>query len=105
MVDPAKFPTAFAADVDPATTRFMAIAQVPWGLGAVGGKIAAPAWKDKPVDYLLTKNDKMVPPSQQRAMATRAHANLAEIDSSHAVMLSHPREVAAFIEKAAAEGS
>ena len=28
QVDPAKFPAAFAADVDPATTRFMAASQV-----------------------------------------------------------------------------
>ncbi|MBO9498607.1 MAG: alpha/beta hydrolase [Novosphingobium sp.] len=105
MVDPARFPTAFAADVDPTTTQFMAVAQVPWGLGAVGSKLSAAAWKDKPVDYMLTRNDKMVPPSKQRAMAIRAKAKLVEIDSSHAVMLSHPQEVAAFIEAAATEGS
>jgi pimeloyl-ACP methyl ester carboxylesterase len=44
----------------------------------------------------------MVPPTTQRFMATRAKANLVEIKSSHAVMLSHPREVAAFVENAAA---
>jgi len=45
----------------------------------------------------------MVSPTTQRFMATRAKARLTEINSSHAVMLSHPREVAAFIEAAAAD--
>lgn len=103
LVDPAKFPAAFAADVDPSTTRFMASAQVPWGLGAVQFKLTKAAWKTKPVHYMLTLQDHMVPPSGQRLMATRAKAKLTEIQSSHAVMLSHPREVVAFIE-AAAEG-
>lgn len=102
IVDPAKFPSAFAADADPGLTRFLAAAQVPWGLGAVQPKLTAAAWKDKPVSYMLTTEDHMVPPSIQRFMATRAKASLVEIRSSHAAMLSHPRDVAAFIENAAA---
>jgi pimeloyl-ACP methyl ester carboxylesterase len=43
----------------------------------------------------------MIPPSQQRAMAARAKAKVVEIESSHAVMLSHPQDVADFIESAA----
>lgn len=101
LVDPAKFPDAFAADVDPATTRFMANAQVPWGLGAVQATIAKPAWKEKPTYFMVTTLDRMVPPSQQRAMAARAGAKVAEIASSHAAVLSHPEEVAAFIASAA----
>jgi len=97
LVDQAKFSSAFAADVDVATTQFMADAQVPWGLGAVQAKITAPAWKDKPTYFLVTADDHMIPPSQQRSMAARAGAKVAEIHSSHAVMLSHPKEVAAFI--------
>ncbi|QWW70254.1 alpha/beta hydrolase [Rhizobium sp. WYJ-E13] len=102
LVDFAKFPTSFAADVDPAKTRFMAESQVPWGLGAVQTKITAPAWKEKPTYFMVTKNDHMIPPSQQRSMAARAGAKVIEIDSSHAVMLSHPQDVADFITSAAA---
>lgn len=101
QIDPAKFASAFAADVDPATTHFMAAAQVPWGLGAVGAKITAPAWKAKPSYYLLTTQDLMIPPAAQRAMAVRAKATLVETPSSHAVMLSKPDYVADFIEMAA----
>jgi pimeloyl-ACP methyl ester carboxylesterase len=99
-VDPAKFPTAFAADVDGSTTRFMADAQVPWGLGAVQFKLTKAAWKGKPVHYMLTLQDHMVPPSAQRMMATRAKARIIEVQSSHAVMLSHPDKVVEFIEAA-----
>jgi pimeloyl-ACP methyl ester carboxylesterase len=101
QIDPAKFAAAFAADVDPATTHFMAASQVPWGLGAVGAKISAPAWKAKPSYYLLATQDLMIPPAAQRAMAVRAKATLVETTSSHAVMLSKPGAVADFIEMAA----
>ncbi|MET0314279.1 MAG: alpha/beta hydrolase [Hansschlegelia sp.] len=100
IVDPAKFPTAFAADVDAGVTAFMANSQVPWGLGAVGGTITTAAWKSKPSHYLLTTEDHMVPPTAQRAMARLAGATIKEVKSSHAVMLSHPDVVAAFIEGA-----
>jgi pimeloyl-ACP methyl ester carboxylesterase len=103
LVDPAKFPTSFAADVDPSATRFMNASQVPWGLGAVGFKLTKAGWKAKPVHHMLTLEDHMVPPSLQRFMAMRAKAKIVEIKSSHAVMLSHPKEVVALIESVAAE--
>jgi hypothetical protein len=42
----------------------------------------------------------MIPPSVQRMMAKRSNARTLEVASSHAVMLSHPREVATFIKAA-----
>ena len=90
FVDPAKFPTAFAADVDPTTTHFMAAAQVPWGLQAVQTRITKAAWKTKPTHYLVTTKDAMIPPTAQRTMAKRTGARTVEIASSHAVMLAHP---------------
>jgi len=100
IVDPARFPQALAADVDPAITRFMAAAQVPWWFAAATSPVTRAGWKAKPSFYLLAKADRMVPPSAQRRMAERAGATLSEVDSSHAAMLSHPREVAAFISAA-----
>jgi pimeloyl-ACP methyl ester carboxylesterase len=105
LLDPAKFPTAFAPDVDVSITGFMAVAQVPWGLDAVQGKLTRAAWKDKPIHFMLTTQDRIIPPATQRFMATRARAKLVEVQSSHAAMLSHPKDVAAFIESAAAAGS
>jgi len=101
LVDPAKFPASFAADVPLSTTRFMAASQLPWGLAAVQAEVRDAAWKVKPTAYLVATQDRMIPPSVQRMMAKRSGAKTIEVASSHAVMLSHPREVAAFIASAA----
>lgn len=101
LVDPARFPEAFAADVDPATTRFLAAAQLPWAIAAAVAPLTRAAWKTKPSFYLVASADRMIPPTAQRRMAQRAGATITEIDSSHAVMMSHPQEVAAFITAAA----
>ena len=85
----------------PHGAQFMADAQVPWGLaGAVQYKLPKAAWKARTIHYMLTLEDHMIPPSLQRMMATRAKAQLVEIHSSHAVMLSHPDKVVEFIEAA-----
>jgi pimeloyl-ACP methyl ester carboxylesterase len=102
-LDKAKFPEAFAADVDPATARFMADSQVPWGLEAVAQKLTTAAWKSKPVYYLLTTEDRMIPPRAQRQMAQRAGAQVVEVAASHSVYVSRPADVAQLIEKAASE--
>jgi pimeloyl-ACP methyl ester carboxylesterase len=78
----------------------MAAAQVPWGLSAVQAKITAVPPKDKPVFFMVTGADRMIPPTAQRMMAKRAGATVKEIASSHAVMLSHPQAVAEFIKSA-----
>lgn len=100
LVSAEKFPQSFAADVDPAITRFMAAAQLPWGLQAVQTKVDRVAWKTKPSYFMVTSEDHMIPPSAQRTMARRSGAKVTELKSSHAVMLSHPGEVAAFIKSA-----
>jgi len=101
FLDREKFRAAFAADVKEDQAAFMGASQVPWGVQAVGGAITMPAWREKPSYYLVTKNDKMIPPPAQRQMAQRAGATVVETDSSHAVMISKPDVVASIIEKAA----
>jgi pimeloyl-ACP methyl ester carboxylesterase len=101
LLDKAKFPDAFAADVNPEVASFMADSQVPWGLEALNGAIAQPAWRTKPSWYLVTTEDKMIPPDAQRAMSKRAGSTVLEVKASHAVYVSQPQAVAHFIEKAA----
>jgi pimeloyl-ACP methyl ester carboxylesterase len=101
FLDKAKFPASFAADVEPDTAAFMADSQVPWGLDALNGTISEPAWKTKPSWYLLTTEDKMIPPDAQRGMSKRAGATIVEVEGSHAVYVSQPQAVAALIETAA----
>lgn len=102
LLDPEKFPASFAADVKPEVAEFMAISQVPWGLEAVNGVVTNAAWKSKPSWYLVTSEDRMIPPDAQRGMAKRAGSTVVEIKASHSVFLSHPDAVASLIEQAAA---
>ena len=101
FLDKAKFPASFAADVDPEKAAFMGDSQVPWGLGAISGAISEPAWRTKPSWYLVTTEDKMIPPDAQRAMSKRAGSTVAEVKGSHAVYVSQPKAVASLIEEAA----
>jgi pimeloyl-ACP methyl ester carboxylesterase len=100
FLDKAKFPAAFAADVDEEKAAFMADSQVPWGVQALSGTISEPAWKTKPSWYLVATDDKMIPPPAQRFMSKRAGSTVIEVAGSHAIYMSQPDAVAALIEKA-----
>jgi len=62
FLDREKFAASFAADVDPELAAFMADSQVPWGVDALGETISEPAWRTKPSWYLVTTEDRMIPP-------------------------------------------
>jgi pimeloyl-ACP methyl ester carboxylesterase len=101
FLDRAKFVSAFAADVAPADAAFMADSQVPWGVNCLAGVISDPAWRSKRSWYLITTEDKMIPPALQRQMATRANATVSETKGSHAIYVSQPQAVIKLIEQAA----
>jgi pimeloyl-ACP methyl ester carboxylesterase len=101
FLDRAKFAEAFAADVAPEEAAFMADSQVPWGVNALAGAVTEPAWKSKPSWYLVSTEDKMIPPPAQRQMAKRAGATTVETKGSHAVYVSQPQAVIRLIEQAA----
>ena len=101
FLDRAKFAASFAADVKPEEAAFMADSQVPWGLEALNGAATEPAWHTKPSWYLVSTDDKMIPPDAQRAMSKRAGSTVVEVKGSHAVYVSQPRAVADIIAKAA----
>jgi pimeloyl-ACP methyl ester carboxylesterase len=101
FLDRAKFPASFAGDIDPEAAAFMADSQVPWGVEALKGTISEAAWKTKPSWYLLTTEDRMIPPDAQRAMSKRAGSIVIEVRGSHAVYVSRPQDVAVLIEEAA----
>ncbi len=101
LLDKAKFPASYAGDVRAEQAAFMADSQVPWGEATLGGTISEPAWKAKPSWYLLTTEDKMIPPDAQRLMSRRAGSTVVEVKGSHAIYVSQPHAVAALIETAA----
>ena len=101
LLDKAKFPASFAGDVSAEKAAFMADSQLPWGVAALSGAISEPAWKTKPSWYLLTTEDKMIPPAAQRLMSKRAGSTVVEVKGSHSIFVSQPQAVASLIEKAA----
>ena len=101
LLDKAKFPASFAADLDAEKAAFLADSQVPWGVEALSGTITEPAWKTKPSWYLVATDDRMIPPAAQRLMSKRAGATVIEHAGSHAIYVSQPKAVTALIESAA----
>src|SRR5215203_6169998 len=105
FLDREKFHDSFAADVDAEQAAFMADSQVPWGLDALGGTISEAAWANKSSWYLITTEDRMIPPQAQREMSGRASSTVVEVAGSHSIYVSQPAAVAELIEKAASEVS
>jgi pimeloyl-ACP methyl ester carboxylesterase len=79
----------------------MADSQVPWGVEALAGAVTQPAWRAKPSWYLVSTEDRMIPPDAQRSMAKRAGSQVVEVKGSHAVYVSQPQAVADLIDRAA----
>ena len=103
FLDREKFHDSFAGDVSDDEAAFMADAQVPWGVDALGGMITEPAWRDKSTWYMVTTEDRMIPPVAQRSMSSRMDATVVEESGSHAIYVSRPQVVADLIERAASE--
>jgi len=99
------FQADFAADVPPAVSHFMAIAQVPISTDAFTHKVTNPAWKSKPTSYMVASQDRSINPIQERMMAKRAKAKTVEVSASHVAYMSHPKETAKLIEEAATSAS
>jgi pimeloyl-ACP methyl ester carboxylesterase len=101
FLDRPKFHASFAGDVPAEQAAFMADSQVPWGVDALSGSIAEPAWRIKPSWYLVTTEDRMIPPPAQRATSERAGSAAVESVGSHSIYVSQPTAVASLIEQAA----
>jgi pimeloyl-ACP methyl ester carboxylesterase len=96
-VDVEKFPAIFAADVDPELAKVLAVSQRPLAAAAFAEPASAAAWKTKPAWGVVSSSDHTINPDVERFGYQRAGITSVEIDSSHLVMLSHPKEVADLI--------
>jgi pimeloyl-ACP methyl ester carboxylesterase len=101
FLDRDKFHASFAGDLPAGQAAFMADSQVPWGVNALGETITEAAWRIKPSWYLVTGDDRMIPPSAQRAMAERTGATVTEVPGSHSIYPSQPKAVSSLIKQAA----
>jgi pimeloyl-ACP methyl ester carboxylesterase len=90
----------FAPDVDPAEANIMFAVQQPLTMSAFDDVMGTPAWKSLPAWFAVAQHDEVIPPDAERLFAQRMGATVMEFDSSHVVMVSHPQEIADFIETA-----
>jgi pimeloyl-ACP methyl ester carboxylesterase len=100
-VKPEAFHQDVAADLPEGPAHFAAISQVPIAAESFSATVETSAWSKKPSYAVIAKQDRMINPELERFMATRAKSEAIELPGSHVVYLSHPKEVAALIEKAA----
>jgi pimeloyl-ACP methyl ester carboxylesterase len=100
-----KFRESFAQDVDPLQASIMAIVQKPSNVAIFGDPTSAVAWKTLPSWYLISTNDRMIPPSLQQFFASSMKATTISVPSSHASIISHPFQVFKLIQAAAQVGA
>jgi pimeloyl-ACP methyl ester carboxylesterase len=101
-IDPTQFHAYSAADLSVKQTTFMARSQVLNATDNFKAIITAPAWKEKPSWMVVSGADRTINPDLERFYAKRAHSHTVEVPgASHAVYVSHPKEVADVIESAA----
>jgi pimeloyl-ACP methyl ester carboxylesterase len=98
---PESFRADFAADVPKPVADFMAISQAPITADSFSDKTTIAAWSQKPSYAVVSQQDHMINPELERFMAGRAKSQTIELRGSHVIFLSHPKEIASLIEKAA----
>ncbi len=92
----------FAQDLPAKETSVLWATQGPTNGAVFGATIGNAAWKTKPSWYVVADEDRAIPPALEKAEAARMKATTINVAASHLVMLSHAKEVADLIEKAAA---
>jgi pimeloyl-ACP methyl ester carboxylesterase len=91
---PDRFAEVYAADVDPEQAAVMAASQRPIDPVVLGETLPGePAWRTIPSWALVSTRDLSLPPAILRFMAERAGSHVLEVESSHAVPVSHPEAV------------
>jgi pimeloyl-ACP methyl ester carboxylesterase len=92
-----------APDLSEVERKVLFAAQAPTAGAAFGTPISTPAWRNKPSWFVIASEDRVISPKLEEAEAQEMKAKSITISSSHVVLLSHPVEVAGFIEGAAHE--
>jgi pimeloyl-ACP methyl ester carboxylesterase len=100
-LNPEMFPQAFAQDVNRTEAEILAAVQKPAHQSLFTEKSGPPAWKQLPTWFVVSENDRIIPPDAERMFAQRMNATTISLNSSHASLVSHPNEVAQLILDAA----
>ena len=75
--------------------------QQPFHKALLADKVSHAAWRSKPSYYAVSTEDRTINPDLERFMAKRMGATTIEVKASHLALISHPKEVADLILKAA----
>lgn len=104
-IDPKKFPEDFAGGVPLEKAKFMAASQPATADVCFQATIKNPAWKIKPVWYMVAKADRIINPDLERFYAKRANARktVEVAGAGHCVFMTHPKEVVTLIVMASKE--
>lgn len=95
----------FAQDLPIAERKLVLATQGQWAGFTTDEKVSKAAWRVKPSWYIVGKQDRMINPDLERAMAKKIKAKTLELNSSHVPMVSQPKQVAWFIMEAARQVS
>jgi pimeloyl-ACP methyl ester carboxylesterase len=96
-MDRTKFPEYFAGDLPAAEAAALAAVQRPVAGAIFADKMGPPAWKSIKSWYQVSANDMMIPPELEKKFASRANSTTISLASSHASLVSHPKEIAELI--------
>ena len=99
--DKDKFHAGFAADVSKEKADFMYASQGPIAVKCFLTPLSSAAWKTKPSWAIVPTADKSINPEIERSMYKRSNSIVTELNGSHVIFISKPKEVAAVIEAAA----
>jgi pimeloyl-ACP methyl ester carboxylesterase len=89
----ASFEQAFAQNATSEQIQLCRAVQRPIALKSIQEKVVAPAWRTKPVWYLLAEQDRMINPKTQRFMAERMKATVRSFAVDHTPLLTAPDKV------------
>ena len=70
-IEEADFAADFAGDIPRDEAEFMAIAQVPISTDSFTHQVKNPAWKHKPIFYMVATEDRSINPEQERNHTSR----------------------------------
>jgi len=91
----------FAGDLPTDEARVYYAVQQRIGKPVTQAKTTVAAWRQKPSWYAVSTNDRTIDPGLERYMARRMGTTTIELPASHVSLLSHLREVAELILRAA----
>jgi pimeloyl-ACP methyl ester carboxylesterase len=91
----------FAPDLPASEQKLIGAVQGRYHVRTFTAPVSRAAWRDKPTFSVVSTNDLIIAPQLQRDQVKSAKATAIEVPGSHVVMLSHPKQVADHIIRAA----